>query len=211
MTKVITINIQNSHLLSTGLKTLLEKRIEQHIQLKDFIALMLEDQTQPLTIAELTVLLNRELQRHYDKATVRLTMNELVQEKRAVVRTETQSERMLRSSGKPVPGTASAIYFSAAGGAHTPPPRTVAIAVEGVDLSKSTLIGKNMKRRGRPRKHHVVKLPITSATDQSATTATITTVELLIEQLVAERTRELQAKLDDANAKLARMKNLLGS
>jgi hypothetical protein len=40
---------------------------------------------------------------------------------------------------------------------------------------------------------------------------TTSTVELLIEQLVKERTRDIQAKLDEANAKLAKMKNLLGS
>jgi hypothetical protein len=37
------------------------------------------------------------------------------------------------------------------------------------------------------------------------------TVELLIEQLVAERTRQIQAELDQANAKLAQLKKLLAN
>lgn len=206
MTKVITINIQNSHLLGTGLKSLLEQRIEQHNQLKGFVALVLDDQTQPLTVAELTTLVNRELQRNLHNSTIRLIVNELVNEKRAVTRVETQSERALRAGEKPVPGTASAIYFSTAGGAHTPPMRTVAVAVTGVDLSKSTLMRKTMKRRGRPpgsKNKGSNSLPSTPDSTK--------TIELLIEQLVAERTRELQSKLDEANAKLASLKNLLRS
>lgn len=207
MTKVITINIQNSDKIGSGLKNLLEQRIQQHIQLKDFVALALEDQIQPLSVAEVTILINRELNRHYDKSTLRLILNELVEEKRVVVRVETLSERSLRSSGRAVPGTPSTLYFSTAGGAHTPPPRTVAVAVEGADLSQATRMRKGMKKRGRPvgsKNRPTIPMPVKS-TDAAST------VELLIEQLVAERTRHLQAQLDEANAKLAQLKKLLAS
>lgn len=190
--------------MNQGFKNLLENRVVQHIQLKDFVALVLEDQTQPLSVAELTILVNRELKRNYDKSTIRLIVNELVRENRVVTRVETLSERALRAREKAVPGTPSALYFSTAGGAHTPPPRTVAVAVEGVDLSESTRMRKGMKRRGRPKgskNRPTIAMPTTEAS----------TVELLIEQLVAERTRHIQAELDEANAKLAQLKKLLAS
>ena len=207
MTKVITMTIQNSHKLSEGLKTLLEQRIEQHIQLRDFVALVLEDQTQPLTVAEFTILVNRELNRNYDKSTFRQILNELVEEGRAVVRTETYAERALRSEGRSVPGVPSAIYFSATAGVHTPPARTVSIVVPGSELQSTFGRRPKAKKRGRPlgsKNRPTIQLP-TKPVDAAST------VELLIEQLVAERTRELQAKLDEANAKLAKLKSLLGS
>lgn len=207
MTKVITISIQNSHLISPGLKTILEQRIEQHIQLRDFVALVLEDQTQPLTVAEFTILVNRELNRNYDKSTFRLILNELVEEGRAVVRTETLDERALRSQGRSVPGVPSTIYFSATAGVHTPPARTVAIVVPGSELKSTFGRRPKSKKRGRPlgSKNRPAIQVSTKSVDAAST------VELLIEQLVAERTRELQTKLDEANAKLAQLKNLLGS
>lgn len=207
MTKVITINIQNSHLMNDGFKTLLENRVSQHIQLKDFVLLALDDQTQPLTVAELTIFVNRELGRNYDKSTIRLIMNELVKEKRAVVRTETIAERALRSEGRSVPGTPSAIYFSSLAGVQTPPPRTVAVVVPGSELRSTFGRRPKAKKRGRPlgsKNRPTIQLPLAAGD-------TASTVELLIEQLVVERTRELQAKLDEANAKLAKLKNLLGS
>ena len=207
MTKVITINIQNAHLMNDGFKNLLETRAQNHIQLKDFVALALEDQTQPLTVAELTIFVNRELQRNYDKSTIRLIMNELVSERRAVVRTETYAERALRSEGRSVPGTPSSIYFSALAGVQTPPARTVAIVVPGSELRSTFGRRPKVKKRGRPlgsKNRPTIVVPAKPA-DASLT------VELLIEQLVKERTREIQTKLDEANAKLATMKNLLGS
>lgn len=206
-TKVIPMSIENSYKLNEGLKNLLELRMEQHIQLKDFVALVLEDQTQPLTVAEFTILINRELNRNYDKSTLRLLLNELVDERRAVVRTETNAERSIRSEGRSVPGVPSAIYFSASAGVHTPPPRTIAVVVPGSEL-KSTF-GRRPKRKklGRPvgsKNRPTIQVPTTSVDAAS-------TVELLIEQLVAERTRDIQAKLDDANAKLAQLKKLLTS
>jgi hypothetical protein len=207
MTKVITVTIQNSHLINEGFKNLLETRAQNHIQLKDFVALALEDQIQPLTVAELTVLINRELNRNYDKSTIRLIMNELVAEKRAVVRIETLAERALRSEGRAVPGTPSAIYFSSLAGVHTPPARTVAIVVPGTELRSSFGRRPKAKKRGRPlgsKNRPTIPMPLTPVDSKS-------TVELLIEQLVAERTRHIQAELDEANAKLAQLKKLLAS
>lgn len=206
-TKVITVTIQNSHKIGEGLKNLLEHRIEQHIQLRDFVALVLEDQTQPLTVAEFTILVNRELNRNYDKSTFRLILNELVEQGRAVVRTETLAERALRSEGRSVPGVPSAIYFSAAAGVHTPPARSVAIVVPGSELQSPYGRPRKAKKRGRPlgsKNRPTIQAP-TKPVDAAST------LELLIEQLVAERTRDLQTKLDDANAKLAQLKKLLAN
>ena len=207
MTKVITINIQNKQKMTESFKNLIEARAQDHIQLKDFVALALDDQTQPLTIAELTIFINRELNRNYDKSTIRIIMHELVLENRAVVRVETLAERALRSEGRSVPGTASTIYFSALAGVQTPPARTVAIVVPGSELRSTFGRRPKAKKRRRPlgsKNRPTIQVPVKSA-DSSLT------VELLIEQLVKERTRELQTKLDEANAKLATLKNLLGS
>lgn len=207
MTKVITINIQNAHLMNDGFKNLLETRAQHHIQLKDFVALALEDQTQPLTVAELTIFVNRELQRNYDKSTIRLIMNELVAERRAVVRIETIAERALRSEGRSVPGTPSSIYFSALAGVQTPPKRTIAIVVPGSELRSTFGRRPKSKKRGRPlgsKNRPTIAMPVKPVDSKS-------TVELLIEQLVAERTRHIQAELDEANAKLAQLKKLLAN
>ena len=199
-------SIHNSHLMNSGFKALLEGRVQQHIQLKDFVTLVLEDQTQPLTVAEITILVNRELNRGYDKSTLRLVLNELVDEGVAVTRVETLAERALRANGKSVPGTPSAIYFSSAGGVQIPPARTVAIAVEGAELRNAAGRHKSKKKLGRPvgsKNRPKILLP--------ASAPETLTVELLIEKLVAERTREIQAKLDEANAKLVQLKKLLAS
>ena len=207
MTKVITINIQNKQKMTESFKNLIEARAQDHIQLKDFVALALDDQTQPLTIAELTIFINRELNRNYDKSTIRIIMHELVLENRAVVRVETLAERALRSEGRSVPGTASTIYFSALAGVQTPPARTVAIVVPGSELRSTFGRRPKAKKRGRPlgsKNRPTVQVPAKSA-DSSLT------VELLIEQLVKERTRQIQSELDEANARLAQLKKLLAN
>ena len=207
MTKVITINIQNKQKMTESFKNLIEARAQDHIQLKDFVALALDDQTQPLTIAELTIFINRELNRNYDKSTIRIIMHELVLENRAVVRVETLAERALRSEGRSVPGTASTIYFSALAGVQTPPARTVAIVVPGSELRSTFGRRPKAKKRGRPlgsKNRPTIQMPAKSA-DSSLT------VELLIEQLVKERTRQIQSELDEANARLAQLKKLLAN
>jgi hypothetical protein len=207
MTKVITINTQNKHKMAESFKNLIEARAQDHIQLKDFVALALDDQTQPLTIAELTIFINREINRNYDKSTIRIIMHELVLENRAVVRTETIAERNLRSEGRSVPGVPSTIYFSALAGVQTPPARTVAIVVPGSELRSTFGRRPKAKKRGRPigsKNRPTIQAPVKSA-DSSLT------VELLIEQLVKERTRKIQSELDDANARLAQLKKLLAN
>jgi F0F1-type ATP synthase membrane subunit b/b' len=193
--------------MSESFKKIIEARVQDRIQLKDFVSLALDDQTQPLTIAELTVLINRELNRNYDNSTIRTIMHELVYENRAVVRTETIAERNLRSEGRSVPGTPSTIYFSSLAGVQTPPKRTIAIVVPGTELRSTFGRRPKAKRRGRPpgaKNRPKIQAPVKSAEASS-------TVELLIEQLVKERTREIQAKLDEANAKLDKLKSLLRS
>jgi hypothetical protein len=212
MTKVITINIQNAHLMNDGFKNLLETRAQNHIQLKDFVALALEDQTQPLTVAELTIFINRELQRNYDKSTIRLIMNELVAERRAVVRIETLAERALRSEGRSVPGTPSAIYFSALAGVHTPPARTVAIVVPGSELRSTFGRRPKGKKRGRPlgsKNRPTIAMPVKTESQSSHSIEAM--LEDLIERRVAARTYELESKLFDAEQKLAQLKKLLAS
>lgn len=213
MTKVITINIQNAHLMNDGFKNLLETRAQNHIQLKDFVALALEDQTQPLTVAELTILINRELNRNYDKSTIRLIMNELVSERRAVVRIETIAERALRSEGRSVPGTPSAVYFSALAGVQIPPARTVAIVVPGSELRSTFGRRPAKKKRGRPigsKNRPTIPMPPAKSADRSAHSVEAM-LEDLIEKRVAIRTHELEERLWDAEQKLAQLKKLLGS
>lgn len=213
MTKVITINIQNAHLMNEGFKNLLETRSQNHIQLKDFVALALEDQTQPLTIAELTIFINRELNRNYDKSTIRLIMNELVNERRAVVRTETYAERALRSEGRPVPGTPSSIYFSALAGVHTPPARTIAVVVPGSELRSTFGRRPAKKKRGRPlgsKNRPTIQMPPAKPADSSSPSFEAL-IEDFIEKRVAIRTQELQMQLWDAEEKLAQLKKLLAS
>ena len=207
MTKVITINIQTKDKMNESFKKLIEARAQDHIQLKDFVALALDDQTQPLTIAELTIFVNRELNRNYDKSTIRVIMHELVLENRAVVRIETIAERNLRSEGRSVPGTPSSIYFSALAGVETPPARTIAIVVPGSELRSTFGRRPKAKKRGRPigsKNRPRIQAPVKPADASS-------TVEMLIEQLVLERTREIQAMLDDTNAKLDKLQSILRS
>lgn len=205
--------IKNAHLMNKGFEKLLESRVEQHKQLKDLIALLLEDQTQPLTVAELTVLTNRELNRVYDPATIRLAVYGLVDEGRVVSRKETLSERSLRAMHNGIPGNPSTIYFSAVAGATTPPARTVAIVVEGVSLSaafKASKKPKLKKKRGRPLGSKNVTLPSPNVSPSDATGILEQMIEKMVEERVADRTRQLQAELATANDKLAQLKSLLG-
>lgn len=205
--------IQNAHLMNDGFKNLLETRSQNHIQLKDFVALALEDQTQPLTVAELTIFINRELGRNYDKSTIRLIMNELVNERRAVVRTETYAERALRSEGRSVPGVPSTIYFSATAGVHTPPARTVAVVVPGSELKSTFGRRPKSKKRGRPlgsKNRPTIPMPVAKTTERNPHSVEAM-LEELIEKRVAIRTHELEERLWDAEQKLAQLKKLLAS
>jgi hypothetical protein len=188
--------------INPALRQILDERKSKHEQLKSYIAMLAEDQTQPLTVAEFTKLVKNELGVAYDPSTIRLTLNELVNEGLAVVRTELDSERSLRARDKAIPGNNASLYFSTAGGAKTPPARIEVEPVKGAALTGHTKYKKRKaaKIRKRALEREGLK-PVTPKIE--------TTLESLLQEVVNARTLALQTELNATKAELAELKGAL--
>jgi len=171
---------------------------------------ILASQTQPLSVIEITELVSRETKHAYDETYIRLALKELVNSGNASSRKETHEERSIRSQGQDVRSLRATLFYSPAG---IVPPRTVAEAVPGLTLYKpetftARKIYKYPSKKAR-REHieaqlvEVTPLPVAASSNQ--------VVDYLIEKMVAERTADLQAQLDAANAKMAKLQELFKS
>lgn len=140
----------------------------------------------------------------FHEATVRYYLDALLQDGDILMRVETTEERQVRARGiKVTLNKPARMYFRKGIGI---PFRTTPELVPGVSL------------RG-PGSHGIKKAKSTKAFNPRATakealgtprpTGDMAALDFMIEKLVAERTAELQKKLDEANSKLAEFKKLL--
>lgn len=159
---------------------------------------------EPLSVVEITHHINNTLGTEFDEALVRYNLEALVKEGDVLMRQERPDERLLRANGvKPTMNKLAHMFFRKGVGI---PHRTTVELVPGVIL----------KGPSSPR---APKSPSSKVFNPKATTAQalgtprpssdVAALDFLIEKLVAERTAELQKKLDEANEKLAQFKKLL--
>lgn len=159
---------------------------------------------EPLSVVEITHHINNTLGTEFDEPLVRYNLEALVKEGDVLMRQERPDERLLRANGvKPTMNKLAHMFFRKGVGV---PHRTTVELVPGVILK-----GPSSPRAPKSASKKVFNPKAT--TEQALGTprpsSDVAALDFLIEKLVAERTAELQKKLDEANEKLAQFKKLL--
>lgn len=192
-----------------GFKQWLADRHNQQVSFQEILEMAIYDFEQPITIPELAHYIKKELGTDYPLHRFRYSLDQLTAAGKILTRIESSDERALRADGAAT-GSKHASYFYR-GDKVEMPKRTVAHIVEGFklyDLRQNP----GMKPKGKASVTELHPQP-TDADIQRHPAATKAqsneALDFLIEKLVAERTKDLQAQLDAANAKLAQFKKLL--
>lgn len=192
-----------------GFKQWLADRHNQQISFQELLEMAIYDFEQPITIPELAQYIKNEVGTDYPLHRFRYSLDQLTATGKILTRIETSDERALRADGAAT-GSKHASYFYR-GDKVEVPARTVAHIVEGFKLydlrQNPGMKGKSKasatKLRPQPTDADIQRHP--AATKPRNNEA----LDFLIEKLVAERTKDLQAQLDAANEKLAQFKKLL--
>jgi len=183
-----------------GFKKFLADRHSEQLSLQDIIHVALEELQQPVSTQEMQMYLKNEASIEIVDHRVKYALEQLVLAHKIAVHLESPDERKLRANGANTSPKPAYLFNSG----PTPRTRTVASVVEGYKLFD---VGAGAKSRaGRPRKN--AAKPI-GAPDIDRTSNQGSAIDYLIEKIVAERTKDLQAQLNEANAKLAQFKKLL--
>lgn len=174
---------------------------------------VLTHSTQPLSVIEIAEAASRYAGRAFGEMHVRTQLKDLVEKRLVSGRKETREEHMLRADGERLSTILATLYWAPAGPV---PARTVVEAVPGVKLYSET--GTPARKvykyptKKIQRQHLEAQLVETQLVDVTPMpTSSNQVVDYLIEKMVAERTAEIQAKLDAANAKLAKLEELFKS
>ena len=178
----------------------------QAAALTKFAAQMLElmqKQTQPLSVTEITEMMAQELDHRYHDSHVRIALNELVVKGKLFTRDETSDERSLRTRGQKIRNIRASLYSTQ----NPVPARTEAEAVPGVFLSDSWGVPWSKKKAA------VKKVVLEDITPVSIPAGIMSNpvIDVLIEKIVAERTKEMSAELEKVQTELARLKEFLKS
>ena len=173
---------------------------------------ILASQTQPLSVLEVTEIVSRETKRPYDETYIRLALKELSITGKVSSRKETPEERNLRAGGANATRSMRATLFWSPAGIV--PPRTVAEAIPGLTLFKpETFIARKIYKYApkKVQREHLEAQLVELAPVPTPIVNSNAVVDYLIEKMVAERTADLQAQLDAANAKMAKLQELFKS
>lgn len=185
---------------------------KQHISVNTAVYHVLTHSTQPLSVIEIAEAASRYAGRAFGEMHVRTELKTLMDKRLISGRKETREEQLVRSDGGRMSWNPATLYWAPAGPV---PARTVAEAVEGVRLySDSITPARKVYKyptKKIQRQHLEAQLVETQLVDATSPTSSNSVVDYLIEKMVAERTAEIQAKLDAANAKLAKLEQLFKS
>jgi phage tail protein X len=196
--------------LNDAKDTPITSTVQPTLTFTETVRSILGRQTQPLSVIEITELVSRETKHAYDETYIRLALKDLVNLGKASSRKETHEERRVRAHGEDVSSLRATLFWSPAG---IVPARTVAEAVPGLALYKpETFTARKIYKyptKKVQREHLEAQLvevaPVTVAASSNQV------VDYLIEKMVTERTADIQAQLDAANAKLAKLQELFKS
>lgn len=184
--------------------------IKPSLTFTEIVRSIVAQQTQPLSVVEITELVSRETKRSYDETYIRLALKQLMDEGKVSSRKETEQERNIRAQGAAVRSMRAMLFWSPVG---IVPPRTVAEAVPGMTLYKpeSFTARKTYKYPTKKHKRLMEEAEVEVIDVTPVPTNSNAVVDYLIEKMVAERTAEIQSQLDAANAKLAKLEELFKS
>jgi len=169
--------------------------------------------TQPMSVIEIAEAASRYSGRPFGEMHVRTQLKDLVEKRLVSGRKETREEHMLRADGERMSTILATLYWAPAGPV---PARTVVEVVPGVKLYSETgtparKVYKYPTKKVQ-REHLQAQLVETQLVDVTPVAASSNqVVDYLIEKMVAERTADIQAQLDAANAKLAKLQELFKS
>jgi hypothetical protein len=191
-------------LTAISYKTVKELGPEAH--LRKLVLATVYEYDEPLSVLEVTAHINNAYpELNYSDAIVRYNLEALLKEGDILMRQETLEERTTRANGVPVTMNKPAHMFFRKG--------------IGIPYRKTAELVPGVKLKGQGAHARRPKAPSTKAFNPKATAEEVlgtprpsgdmAALDFMIEKLVAERTAELQKKLDDANAKLAEFKKLL--
>lgn len=186
--------------LPDKLRTRIEELRKDHALLLDLIALSLEEATQPLTVTEITELIEQKLNKQIDPNTVRVYLHELQTAGRVSSRTETSQERVVRAGGQKARALHAKLWWAPAGEV---PERTITEAVPGVVL-------KDMSGR-KPGVRNKKKAVESGSEIAPESISQNPVIDYLIEKIVAERTSAMQEELDKTKEELDRLRKKLRS
>jgi hypothetical protein len=186
-----------------GFKQWLAARHSEQLNLQDIILVALAELHEPVSTQEMQRYLKNEADIDLVIHRVKYALEQLVLARKISVHLETPEERKLRANGVHTSPKPAYLFNSGT----TPRARTITQVVEGYRIFD---VAEGAKARaGRPRKaRKSVTKPIGAPEIQRGPSQG-EAIDYLIEKIVSERTRDLQAQLNEANAKLAQFKKLL--
>ena len=173
---------------------------------------VLTHSTQPLSVIEIAEAASRHAGRAFGEMHVRTELKDLLAKRLLYGRKQTREGQLVRADGGRMPNVPATLYWAPAGPV---PARTVAEAVPGVKLYSETGTPARKIYKYPSTKHTrslpAVEVELVDVTPVPTSSSSNSVVDYLIEKMVAERTAEIQAKLDAANAKLAKLEELFKS
>jgi len=188
--------------LPEKLRSHIEQLQKDHELLLDLVALILEESEQPLTVVEITRLIEIKLNKTIDSNSVRVYLQKLGDANRVSCRIETSQERSIRAAGSKVRALHATLWWAPAGEV---PERTITEAVPGIILSD-----KSGRQPGSKNKKSVELVEVVSEEQISKNPV----IDYLIDKIVSERTSSLQEELAATKSELERLqrkiRNLVG-
>ena len=166
---------------------------------------LLQQQTQPLSVTEVTELVEQQLGRRYHDSHIRIALTELTEKGKLFSRQENSDERSLRAQGKKIRNLRAALYSVQ----NPVQPRTEAEAVPGIFLNDSFGIPWSKKKARAKEEILLEEVDVVSFPASSMTSNPV--IDMLIEKIVAERTKEVIQELEKVQTELARLKEFLKS
>jgi len=187
----------------TSIKYKTVKELGSSAPLRDLVLATVYEYDEPLSVLEITSHINNTLDVDFEEVLVRYNLDMLLKSDQLLMRKETLDERLLRANGiKPTMNKLANMYFRK--GIGVPHRKTVEL-VPGVILKGPS--SPRVSKTPKPAKQEIAKVASTPRSFSSGVDTAA--LDFLIEKIVAERTAELQRKLDEAEAKIAKFKKLL--
>lgn len=167
---------------------------------------LMQKQTQPLSVTEITEMTAQELDHRYHDSHVRIALTELVEKNKLFTRNETSDERSLRARGEKIRNIRAALYSTQ----NPVQARTEAEAVPGVFLSDSWGVPWSKKKKAA-KAEDIILEEVDVVSIPTLNMAGSPVIDMLIEKIVAERTKEVIQELEKVQTELARLKEFLKS
>lgn len=171
----------------------------------ELIEFILNAAREPLTALEVTNIYAELTDRPAKYVNVKYTLNQLVNKRKIAARKESGPERKIRANGREILGPSSMLYWSQG---KVVPQRQTAVLVDGVELGSSVqpavgywADGKKPIKKSKSKKKRS-GLPRASKVQTG-------TVSEMLEQIISERTREMQARINELEKKLTDIKKII--